>query len=66
MSDVVFPPLSIQINAPRGIAVKRKVLHTLISYNPPQLFHWSVSGPRGFDFSQHSQSVDGKQFELFD
>ena len=63
---MVFPPLLVQIDGFSGIVVKRDVLPTLVPYNFLQFFQLSVSGPEGFDFSQHSQSVDGKEFELFD
>ena len=66
MSNVVLPPLLIQIDGFSGIVAKRDILPTLIPHNFLQFFRWSVSGPGGFDFSQHSQSVDGKQLELFD
>ena len=66
MPNVVFPPLPIQIDGCSGIVVKRDVLPTLVPYNFLQFFQLSVSGSGGFDFSQHSQSVDGREFKLFD
>ena len=66
MPNVILPPLLIQSDGFSGIIAEWDVLRTLIPHNLPQFFRWSVSGPGGFDLSQYSQSVDGKQFELLD
>lgn len=66
MPDVILSPLLIQFDGSRGIVAEREVLPALIPHDFLQLFRLPVPGPGGFDFSQHSQSVDSKQFELFD